>query len=83
MIIVEDNEGIRIDSYLSEKLELSRSKVQKLIKEDKVKVNGKIVNNSYLVKIDDEIIVDDNLDYSINVEAEEIPLNSVYEDDDL
>ena len=68
MIIVEDNEGIRIDSYLSEKLELSRSKVQKLIKEDKVKVNGKIVNNSYLVKIDDEIIVDDNLDYSINVE---------------
>lgn len=83
MIIVEDNEGIRIDSYLSEKLELSRSKVQKLIKEDKVKVNGKIVNNSYLVKIDDEIIVDDNLDYSINVEAEDITLNIVYEDDDL
>ena len=83
MIIVEDNEGIRIDSYLSEKLELSRSKVQKLIKEDKVKVNGKIVNNSYLVKIDDEIIVDDNLDYSINVEAEDIPLDIVYEDDDL
>ena len=83
MIMVEDNEGIRIDSYLSEKLELSRSKVQKLIKEDKVKVNGKIVNNSYLVKIDDEIIVDDNLDYSINVEAEDIPLDIVYEDDDL
>ena len=83
MIIVEDNEGIRIDSYLSEKLELSRSKVQKLIKEHKVKVNGKIVNNSYLVKIDDEIIVDDNLDYSINVEAEDIPLDIVYEDDDL
>ena len=83
MIIVEDNEGIRIDSYLSEKLELSRSKVQKLIKEDKVKVNGKIVSNSYLVKTDDEIIVDDNLDYSINVEAEDIPLDIVYEDDDL
>ena len=83
MIIVEDNEGIRIDSYLSEKLELSRSKVQKLIKEDKVKVNGKIVNNSYLVKTDDEIIVDDNLDYSINVDAEDIPLDIVYEDDDL
>ena len=41
MILVEDNEGVRIDSYLSEKLELSRSKVQKIIKEDKVKVNGK------------------------------------------
>ena len=83
MIIVEDNEGIRIDSYLSEKLELSRSKIQKLIKEDKVKVNGKIVSNSYLVKFDDEIVVDDNLDYSINVEAEDIPLAIVYEDDDL
>ena len=83
MIIVEDNEGIRIDSYLSEKLELSRSKVQKLIKEDKVKVNGKVISNSYLVKIDDEIIVDDDLDYSINVEAEDIPLDIVYEDDDL
>ena len=34
MIIVDDNEGLRIDSYLSEKLELSRSKVQKLIKEN-------------------------------------------------
>ena len=83
MIIVDDNEGIRIDSYLSERLELSRSKIQKLIKEDKVKVNGKIVSNSYLVKFDDEIVVDDNLDYSINVEAEDIPLAIVYEDEDL
>ena len=83
MIIVDDNEGLRIDSYLSEKLELSRSKIQKLIKEDKVKVNDKVVNNSYSVKIDDEIIVDDNLDYSINVEAEDIPLDIIYEDDDL
>ena len=83
MIIVDDNEGLRIDSYLSEKLELSRSKVQKLIREDKVKVNGRVVSNSYSVKIDDEIIVDDNLDYSINVEAEDIPLDIIYEDDDL
>ena len=34
-MIVEDNEGLRLDSYLSEKLDLSRSKVQKLIKEGK------------------------------------------------
>ena len=82
-MIVEDKEGIRIDSYLAEKLELSRSKIQKLVKEDKVFVNGKVVNASYLVKLGDSIEVDDELDYEIHVEAENIPLNIVYEDDDL
>ena len=83
MILVDDLEGERIDKYLSTKLEISRSKVQKLIQEDKVLVNGVVVSNSYLVKLDDEIYVDSNLDYEIKVEEENIPLNIVYEDDDL
>ena len=83
MIKVIDKEGLRIDKYLSSELDLSRSKIQKLIKEDKVVVNGKITNSSYAVKIDDEIEINDEMDYEINIEPEDIPLNIVYEDDDL
>lgn len=83
MIKVVDKEDMRIDSFLAEELELSRSKVQKLIKEKLVTVNGKVVSSSYQVKLDDEIEVNDDLDYSINVVPEDIDIDVVYEDDDL
>lgn len=83
MIKVEENVSSRLDAYLAEKLELSRSKVQKLIKEDLVTVNGKNVNGSYQVKLNDEIEINDDLNYEMNVEPENIPLDIVYEDDDL
>ena len=83
MIIVEENEGLRIDRYLASELDISRSKIQKLIEEEKVFVNGKVVPSSYAVKINDKIEVQDDLDYNIKVEAEDIPIDIVYEDDDL
>lgn len=75
--------GKRIDSYLAEELDLSRSKVQKLIKQKLVTVNSKVVNNNYNVKLGDTIIVNDDLNYDISIEVEDIPLDIVYEDDDL
>ena len=82
-MIVKENDGLRIDSYLANELDLSRSKVQKLIKDGLVLVNGNKVSNSYTVKLNDEIEVNDDLNYDINVEPENIKLDIVYEDDDL
>ncbi len=83
MIEVVEEVDSRLDSYLSEKLEVSRSKVQKLIKEKLVNVNGKVVSSSYQVKQGDMIEVNDDLNYETKVEAEDIPLDIVYEDDDM
>ncbi len=83
MFEVEDNEGMRIDSYLSEKTGYSRSKIQKLIKEEQVTVNGKNVSSSYSVKVGDTIEMEEDLSYDMNIEPEDIPLTIIYEDDDL
>ena len=83
MLLKSEKENVRIDQYLTEELDISRSKVQKLIKDEKVSVNGKIISNNYKVKLNDEIDVDDELDFEINIEAENIPLDIVYEDEYL
>lgn len=83
MEIRSEENNIRIDKYLASNLDLSRSKVQKLIEEEKVLVNGKVVNNSYKVMIDDLITVNDKLDYTIDIVGEDIPLDIVYEDEYL
>ena len=82
-MIISDSSNIRIYTYLADYLSLSRSKVQKLIKNKLVTVNGKIVSANYIVKEEDEILVNDDLNYEINIEPENIPLDIVYEDDDL
>ncbi len=83
MLIKSEKENIRIDQYLTEELDISRSKVQKLIKEEKVIVYDKVISNNYKVKLDDSIEVKDDLDFEINIEAENIPLDIVYEDEYL
>lgn len=80
MEIEVKKENIRLDQYLAEELEISRSKIQKLIKDGRITLNEKQVNVSALVKLGDIITVSDNLDFEINITGEDIPLNIVYED---
>ncbi len=72
----------RIDTYLAKNLNISRSKAGKLI-EKCVLVNGQKVKNSYLVKEKDLIIVDEYFEEEMQASAEMIPLDIVYEDDDV
>ena len=82
-IVVENNFQKRLDQYLATTLEESRNKIQQLIKEQKVVVNGKVASASYRVQEGDEIEVDATLSQEITVEKENIPIDVVYEDDDL
>mgnify|MGYP001623730840 FL=1 len=82
-IEVKDEIEERVDSYLAKELNISRSKVQKLIKQGLVTVNEKVVSSNYIVKCGDFISVNDDLDYEISVEAEDLDIDVVYEDSDL
>ena len=82
-IEVKDEIEERADSFLAKELNISRSKVQKLIKQGLVTVNEKVVSSNYIVKCGDFISVNDDLDYEISVEAEDIDIDVVYEDSDL
>ena len=82
-IEVKDEIEERIDSYLAKELNISRSKVQKLIKQGLVIVNEKVISSNYIVKVGDFISVDDDLDYDISLEPEDIEIDVVYEDCDL
>ncbi len=82
-IIVLEEETKRIDKYLSEKLDYSRAYVQKLLDEDLIQVNDKTVKASYKVVLNDVITILGNLDEDMDIIPENIPLDIVYEDDDV
>lgn len=73
----------RIDKYLAEELGISRSTVKKMIDEGFVLVNGKEVKASLILSEADELFVKDGFIKETSFEAEDIPINIVYEDDDL
>jgi len=74
----------RIDKYLVSRLQdFSRSHVQRLIKEEAVKVNDVAVKTSYEIKLDDVISIDLPTESSDHITPEDIPLNIIFEDEYL
>ena len=73
----------RLDQYIMNQTGFSRTKVQKLIKAGAVIVNGKPSKNSYQVEVGDQIVVQAVEEEEMSHEPENIPLDIVYEDDDL
>lgn len=82
LISVQKNE--RLDAWLSGKLEkYSRTYVKKLIDDARVLVNGKAVKSNYKLKENDTVAISIPDPEVLDVKAENIDLNVVYEDDDL
>ena len=83
-ILEDEFVGIRIDKYLNEINEdYTRSFVQKMIEEGNVTVNGKPVKASYKLKMKDVIEVEEIENTEIEAVAEDIPIDIVYEDEDI
>lgn len=76
--------GIRIDRFLSDSMpDVSRSHIQKLIKEQMVTVGGKKVKSNYKVNTGDEISLHIPEPELPDIKAEDIPLDILYEDQDI
>ena len=79
-----ESESIRLDKFIGDNVEeLSRSAVSSLISEGLITVNQKTVSKSYKLKTNDEIEVCLPKPVEENAQPENIPLDIVYEDDDL
>lgn len=83
-IVLEEDIGIRIDSYIAQMdSELSRTMVKKLIQKNNVLVNNSIIKESYKTKLYDEIVVKIEPPKETSLVAQNIDLNIVYEDKNI
>ena len=81
--IDEQFKNQRIDSYLPQVLDVSRSKVSKMIKNEEILVNGKKTKNSYILKENDLVEVGEIKEEIMQALPEKMDLDIIYEDDDV
>lgn len=74
----------RIDAYVAEKYEdISRVAIQRLIETGKILVNGKKVKASYKVQVNDKITMEEEKAVEVELKAQDIPVEIIYEDRDI
>jgi 23S rRNA pseudouridine1911/1915/1917 synthase len=83
--ISSEEEGSRIDSFLAGALEedLSRSYIQKLIRQENISVNGHTVKPNHRLKANDEVVVSIPEPEKIDLMPKDIPLEILYEDSSI
>ena len=84
-VIAQEEEAKRLDSFLSLKKELglTRSQVQRFIEDGFIKVNKVVAKSSHKLKTDDRVVIEIPPPKKLEVDAENIPLDIVFEDKDL
>ena len=83
-IIKSDTQNIRLDKVIAIlDVELSRSMIQKMLDEGKILVNGKKEKASYKTKLNDKISVEEVISKEIELKAQDIPIEIIYEDSDI
>mgnify|MGYP002626132068 CR=1 FL=1 len=82
MTITEAAVGQRIDNYLAQNTDYTRSKIKKMIENNSILVNDKNIKASYILKENDIITIND-YEETTDILPENIPLDIYYEDDDL
>ena len=82
-VIVQENEqGKRIDQYLAEKEDISRVSIKRML-ESNIRVNNNAVKASYKVQNGDVIYIEAEEPEEAKIEAQDIPLDIIYEDEDM
>ena len=83
MKITDENVKKRLDVYVFETLGITRSSAQGMIDAGLVTVNGKAEGKNYRLRLGDDIEIEEQEPKELNVEAENIPIDIVFEDDDI
>ncbi len=85
LICDRQDEGARLDKWLTlqDEVDLTRSAVAKLIENGSVMINGKSAQKSAKLSIGDCVIIEIPDPVDLKVEAQDIPIEIVYEDDDV